>query len=68
MNIKYTNHIYFNQHKPEIHLQVDGGIKTNNIAQVAAAGADAVVAGSAIFNSADYAETIKAMRHALNPK
>ncbi|HET7157510.1 MAG TPA: ribulose-phosphate 3-epimerase, partial [Burkholderiales bacterium] len=40
----------------------DGGIKVDNIAQVAAAGADTFVAGSAIFGAADYDATIQAMR------
>ena len=46
-------------------LQVDGGIKVENIAAVAAAGADTFVAGSAIFGSKDYPATIAAMRAAL---
>jgi ribulose-phosphate 3-epimerase len=46
-------------------LQVDGGIKVENIAAVAAAGADTFVAGSAIFGSKDYPATIAAMRSAL---
>ena len=46
-------------------LQVDGGIKVDNIAAVAAAGADTFVAGSAIFGSKDYPATIAAMRFAL---
>jgi ribulose-phosphate 3-epimerase len=46
----------------EIRLQVDGGIKVENIRQVAEAGADTFVAGSAIFGSADYRATIAAMR------
>ena len=46
-------------------LQVDGGIKVDNIAAVAAAGADTFVAGSAIFCSKDYPATIAAMRSAL---
>ncbi len=45
-----------------IWLEVDGGIKPDNIAQIARAGADTFVAGSAIFGSKDYAATIKAMR------
>ncbi|MGN0918995.1 MAG: ribulose-phosphate 3-epimerase [Oxalobacter sp.] len=49
----------------EILLEVDGGIKTDNIAHVAKAGADTFVAGSAIFNSTDYAATINAMREQL---
>ena len=46
----------------EIRLQVDGGVKVNNIGEIAAAGADTYVAGSAIFGSDDYAETITAMK------
>jgi ribulose-phosphate 3-epimerase len=45
-----------------IRLQVDGGIKVENIAEVAAAGADTFVAGSAIFGSDDYRATIEQMR------
>lgn len=46
----------------EIMLQVDGGINTGNIAEIARAGADTFVAGSAIFGKPDYAGTIKKMR------
>ncbi len=49
----------------EIWLEVDGGIKADNIAQVAKAGADTFVAGSAIFGSKDYAATIRDMRSRL---
>lgn len=49
----------------EIALEVDGGVKVNNIAQIARAGADTFVAGSAIFGQPDYAEVIKAMRAEL---
>ena len=49
----------------EIWLEVDGGIKTENIAEVARAGADTFVAGSAIFGSKDYAATIRQMRQKL---
>ena len=49
----------------DIMLQVDGGVKTGNIAGIARAGADTFVAGSAIFGSKDYAGTIAAMRDAL---
>jgi ribulose-phosphate 3-epimerase len=49
----------------EIWLEVDGGIKTENIAEVARAGADTFVAGSAIFGAKDYAGTIRAMRERL---
>jgi ribulose-phosphate 3-epimerase len=48
----------------EIRLEVDGGVKIDNIATIAKAGADTFVAGSAIFGSADYAGTIAAMRAA----
>ncbi|MDO5058796.1 MAG: ribulose-phosphate 3-epimerase [Neisseria sp.] len=48
-----------------IALEVDGGIKTDNIAAVAAAGADTFVAGSAIFGQADYKAVIDAMRREL---
>ena len=46
----------------DVRLEVDGGIKTDNIARVAAAGADTFVAGSAIFGAGDYRATIAAMR------
>ncbi|HEX7062366.1 MAG TPA: ribulose-phosphate 3-epimerase [Woeseiaceae bacterium] len=46
----------------EIRLEVDGGVKVDNIGRIAAAGADTFVAGSAIFGSEDYAATIAAMR------
>jgi len=49
----------------EVWLEVDGGVKTDNIAEVAAAGADTFVAGSAIFGSKDYAATIRDMRARL---
>ncbi|RXE84679.1 MULTISPECIES: ribulose-phosphate 3-epimerase [Pseudoalteromonas] len=49
----------------EIRLEVDGGIKVDNIAEVAAAGADMFVAGSAIFNQPDYKAVIDAMRQEL---
>ena len=48
-----------------IWLEVDGGIKADNIAQVARAGADTFVAGSAVFGSKDYAATIRDMRSRL---
>ena len=51
-----------------IRLEVDGGVKVDNIAAIAAAGADTFVAGSAIFNSKDYAATIAEMRQALTSK
>ncbi|WP_406664767.1 ribulose-phosphate 3-epimerase [Gallaecimonas sp. GXIMD1310] len=46
----------------DIRLEVDGGVKVDNIGAIAAAGADMFVAGSAIFNQADYAAVINAMR------
>ncbi|TNH06904.1 ribulose-phosphate 3-epimerase [Testudinibacter sp. TR-2022] len=49
----------------DIRLEVDGGVKVNNIAEIAAAGADMFVAGSAIFDQSDYAEVINAMRQQL---
>ena len=48
-----------------IKLEIDGGIKIDNIAEVARAGADTFVAGSAVFNTPDYAATIAAMRAQL---
>ncbi len=48
-----------------LRLEIDGGIKADNIAAAAAAGADTFVAGSAIFGGRDYAATIAAMRQAL---
>jgi ribulose-phosphate 3-epimerase len=49
----------------EIRLEIDGGVKVDNIGEIAAAGADTFVAGSAIFGSPDYAETITAMKTAI---
>jgi ribulose-phosphate 3-epimerase len=48
----------------ETELEVDGGVKVDNIAQVAAAGADVFVAGSAVFGADDYRATIAALRQA----
>ncbi|MDD4863525.1 MAG: ribulose-phosphate 3-epimerase [Alishewanella agri] len=48
-----------------IRLEIDGGVTVANIAEIAAAGADMFVAGSAIFNSPDYAATIAQMRQQL---
>jgi ribulose-phosphate 3-epimerase len=45
-----------------VRLEIDGGVKVENIGEIARAGADMFVAGSAIFGSKDYAATIKAMR------
>ncbi|KZN48997.1 ribulose-phosphate 3-epimerase [Pseudoalteromonas luteoviolacea] len=49
----------------KIRLEVDGGVKVDNIAEIAAAGADMFVAGSAIFNQPDYKTVIDAMRQEL---
>lgn len=48
-----------------IRLEIDGGVTVDNIKQIAAAGADMFVAGSAIFNSSSYTDTIAAMRAEL---
>jgi len=48
-----------------IRLEVDGGVKVDNIGEIAKAGADTFVAGSAIFGVKDYAATIKAMRERI---
>ena len=50
----------------EIRLEIDGGVKVDNIAEIARAGADMFVAGSAIFRAKDYKATIDAMRGAIN--
>ncbi|QCF27264.1 ribulose-phosphate 3-epimerase [Hydrocarboniclastica marina] len=49
----------------DIRLEIDGGVKVENIREIAAAGADMFVAGSAIFNTEDYARTIQSMREEL---
>src|ERR1019366_1267915 len=49
----------------DIRLEIDGGVKVDNAAEVAKAGADTFVAGSAIFGSPDYAGTIRAMREQI---
>jgi ribulose-phosphate 3-epimerase len=49
----------------EIRLEVDGGVKVDNIAEIARAGADMFVAGSAIFGAKDYKATISAMREQI---
>lgn len=50
----------------DIRLEIDGGVKVDNISAIAKAGADTFVAGSAIFGSADYSATVKAMRAAIS--
>jgi ribulose-phosphate 3-epimerase len=49
----------------EIRLEIDGGVKVDNIGAIAKAGADTFVAGSAIFGSQDYAATIRRMREEI---
>ncbi|HEV7164049.1 MAG TPA: ribulose-phosphate 3-epimerase [Gammaproteobacteria bacterium] len=49
-----------------IRLEIDGGVKTDNIREIAAAGADTFVAGSAIFGAKDYKAVIKKMREELS--
>jgi ribulose-phosphate 3-epimerase len=49
----------------DIRLEIDGGVTTGNIAEIAAAGADTFVAGSAIFNAEDYQQAIDTMRAEL---
>ena len=49
----------------DIRLEVDGGVKIDNVGAVAKAGADIVVAGTAIFGSGDYAAAIRAMREQI---
>jgi ribulose-phosphate 3-epimerase len=49
----------------EVRLEIDGGVKLDNIGRIARAGADTFVAGSAIFGSKDYAATVSAMRKAI---
>jgi ribulose-phosphate 3-epimerase len=49
----------------DIRLQIDGGVKVDNIGEIAAAGADTFVAGSAIFGAKDYRKTIADMRAAI---
>jgi len=48
-----------------IRLEIDGGVNADNIGEIAAAGADTFVAGSAIFNAADYADAISRMKSAI---
>ncbi len=51
----------------DIRLEIDGGVNLKNIREIAEAGADTFVAGSAIFNAPDYRQAIDAMRQALAP-
>lgn len=62
--IRYTRSFIENS-KRDIRLGVDGGIKVENISEVAKAGADLFIAGSAIFNHPDYTEVLSQMRQQL---
>lgn len=57
---------FLDANNPDCRLEIDGGIKPENIRDVAEAGADTFVAGSAIFGSGDYMATIQAMREQLS--
>lgn len=50
----------------DIRLEIDGGVGPGNIREIAAAGADTFVAGSAIFGASDYSQAIAAMRGELD--
>jgi len=52
----------------DVRLEIDGGVKQDNIGRIARAGADTFVAGSAIFGAKDYGATIRAMRTAISGK
>jgi len=51
--------------KPDVLIEVDGGIKTDNIATVVKAGGEVIVSGSGIFKTSNYADTIRQMRQAV---
>lgn len=51
--------------KPDLDVEVDGGVKASNIGQIVEAGANILVAGSAIFNAADYTQSISALRDGI---
>jgi len=53
--------------KLSVELEVDGGLKVDNVGAIAQAGADIFVAGSAVFHSKDYKETLEKMRQAIGP-
>lgn len=55
----------FDERGVDVRIAVDGGVKTSNIAQIAKAGADMFIAGSAIYNTPDYATVIREMREEL---
>ncbi len=50
------------ERKLKVEIEVDGGVNTDNVADVVSAGADIVVMGSAFYNSKDYAETVRTVR------
>lgn len=58
-------HQLIHKHNPAIRLAIDGGVDLENIAAIAACGVNTVVAGSAIFNSPDFKQTIASMRQAM---
>ncbi len=57
---------FIDRRKPSVVLEVDGGVNVGNIAAIAGAGADVLVAGSAVFHSDDYGKTINLMRRRLD--
>ena len=57
--------VLLDRENPDCRLEIDGGIKLDNIGDAAQAGADTFVAGSAIFGSGDYTATIQALREQL---
>ena len=63
--IKKLRRLIDEKHKA-VEIEVDGGINLENISQVSQAGADVIVAGSAVFKSADCKETVKQMKKKLN--
>jgi ribulose-phosphate 3-epimerase len=52
----------------QVDIEIDGGVKLDNIAEVCAAGANVIVSGSGIFGTADYAQTIAAMRASVTDR
>jgi ribulose-phosphate 3-epimerase len=57
---------FIDRRRPSVVLEVDGGVNVDNIAAIAGAGADVLVAGSAVFHSDDYGKTINLMRRRLD--
>lgn len=51
--------------KPDLDVEVDGGVKASNIGQIVEAGANVLVAGSAVFNAPDYVQSIRALRDGM---